>query len=119
MAVAKLEDPYETLGVSRAATQDEIRSAYRKLAKQHHPDLNPGNARAEERFKKVSGANELLSDPIKRGRFDRGEIDAGGQEQAPGPSYREHAEGESGRRYSRAGPEASEGNAAARNDIFG
>ena len=117
--MAKLEDPYQTLGVSRAATQDDIRSAYRKLAKQHHPDLNPGNTKAEERFKKVSAANELLSDPIKRGRFDRGEIDAGGQEQASGPSYREHAEGESGRRYSRSGPEASEWNTEDLNDIFG
>lgn len=115
----KLEDPYKTLGVSRSATQDDIRSAYRKLAKQYHPDLNPGNVEAEDRFKTVSAANELLSDPIKRGRFDRGEIDAGGQEHARGPSYRNHAEQESGRRYSRQGPEASEWNTEDFGDIFG
>jgi DnaJ-class molecular chaperone len=96
-----LEDPYVTLGVPRDATPEAIRSAYRKLAKQHHPDLNPGNAKAEETFKAISAANALLSDPEKRGKFDRGEIDASGQEQAP-PSYRHHAEGEHGRRYSRA-----------------
>jgi DnaJ-class molecular chaperone len=89
--------------VPRDASQDDIRAAYRKLAKQHHPDLNPGNAKAEERFKAISAANALLSDPEKRGKFDRGEIDASGQERAPQYSYREHAEGQHGRRYSRAG----------------
>ena len=98
MALANLEDPYQTLGVARTATQGEIRSAFRKLAKQHHPDLNPGNLKSEERFKKVSAANELLSDPEKRGRFDRGEIDASGQEKAAEPSYRDYADAETGRR---------------------
>jgi len=119
MALAKLEDPYEILGVSRAATQDDIRRAYRNLAKQHHPDLNPGNIEAEEHFKKVSAANGLLSDPVKRGQFDRGEIDAGGQQQAPGPSYRDYADKESGRRYSGASAGASEWNTDDLNDIFG
>jgi DnaJ-class molecular chaperone len=100
-----LEDPYKILGVPRDASQDDIRAAYRKLAKQHHPDLNPGNAKAEERFKAISAANALLSDPEQRGKFDRGEIDASGQERAPQYSYREHAEGAHGRRYSRAGPQ--------------
>jgi DnaJ-class molecular chaperone len=98
-----LEDPYKALGVPRDASQDDIRAAYRKLAKQHHPDLNPGNSKAEEKFKAISAANALLSDPEKRGKFDRGEIDASGQERAPQYSYREHAEGEHGGRYSRAG----------------
>jgi DnaJ-class molecular chaperone len=98
-----LDDPYKTLGVSRDASQDDIRSAYRNLAKKHHPDLNPGNAQAEERFKTISAANELLSDTEKRGQFDRGEIDAAGREQAPHSSYRDYAEGAPGRRYGRAG----------------
>jgi DnaJ-class molecular chaperone len=101
-----LEDPYTVLGVPRDASQDDIRAAYRKLAKQHHPDLNPGNAKAEEKFKEISAANALLSDPETRGKFDRGEIDASGQERAPQYSYREHAEGARGRRYSRAGAHA-------------
>jgi DnaJ-class molecular chaperone len=100
-----LEDPYQTLGVARDASQDDIRTAYRKLAKQHHPDLNPGNAKAEERFKTISAANELLSDPEKRKKFDRGEIDAAGQERAPQPTYREYADAAQGRRYGTAGPQ--------------
>lgn len=117
--MANLDDPYNTLGVARAATPDDIRRAYRKLAKQHHPDLNPGNAASEERFKKISAANELLSDPDKRARFDRGEIDAGGQEQAQGPSYRDYADNAAGRRYSRGGPEAAEWNSEDISDMFG
>ena len=114
-----MEDPYKTLGVSRDASQEDIRRAYRKLAKQHHPDLNPGNAKAEERFKTVSAANELLSDPEKRGRFDRGEIDGARRERAPQPSYRHYAEGEPGRRYGRTGPQPEEWSAEDLNDIFG
>jgi DnaJ-class molecular chaperone len=114
-----VEDPYEVLGVPRDATPDDIRRAYRKLAKQHHPDLNPGNAEAEARFKTVSVANELLSDPIERGRFDRGEIDAAGQERPPEPSYRDFAESEAGRRYSRAGAEAGGWRDEDFADIFG
>lgn len=117
--MANLDDPYKTLGIARSATADDIRKAYRKLAKEHHPDLNPGNTPAEERFKKVSSANELLSDPEKRGRFDRGEIDAGGQEQARGPSYRDYADNEAGRRYSRGGPDAAEWNSEDISDMFG
>lgn len=78
-----MEDPYETLGVARSATQADIQTAYRKLAKLHHPDLNPGKPSAEDRFKAISVANALLSDPEKRARFDRGEIDAAGAERPP------------------------------------
>jgi DnaJ-class molecular chaperone len=74
------QDPYRELGVARGATADEIRKAFRKLAKQHHPDANPGNAASEERFKRVSAAFDLLGDPDKRRRFDAGEIDADGRE---------------------------------------
>lgn len=88
-----MDDPYETLGVPRDASHEDIRRAYRNLAKKHHPDLNPGNAKAEERFKSVSVANELLSDPEKRGQFDRGEIDATGQDRPQQTSYRDYAEG--------------------------
>ena len=98
-----MQNPYETLGVPRDASQDAIRAAYLKLAKQHHPDLNPGNAKAEDAFKTIAAANDILSDTERRGKFDRGEIDASGQEQAPRPFYRDHADGEAGRRYSRPG----------------
>jgi DnaJ-class molecular chaperone len=73
-------DPYQELGVARGASADEIRKAFRKLAKQHHPDANPGNKAAEERFKLVSGAFDILGDPDKRKKFDAGEIDADGRE---------------------------------------
>lgn len=95
-----MPSPYEVLGVKPNASADEIRKAYRKLAKQHHPDLHPGDAAAEQRFKDISAANALLSDPEKHARFDRGEIDASGAEQQPErPYYRRHAEGAEGGRY--------------------
>jgi DnaJ-class molecular chaperone len=72
-------DPYRTLNVPRDADQAAIKQAYRKLAKMLHPDRNPGSARAEQRFKEVSQAYDLLSDPVKRAKYDRGEIDADGR----------------------------------------
>ncbi len=75
-----MRDPYDVLGVPRDADADTIKKAYRKLAKQYHPDLNPGDAGIERKFKDVSVAHDLLSDPEKRARFDRGEIDASGAE---------------------------------------
>jgi DnaJ-class molecular chaperone len=71
------------LGVSRRATDDEIRKAFRKLAKASHPDVNPGNATAAERFKKITAANDILSDPDKRRQYDAGEIDAKGDPRRP------------------------------------
>jgi DnaJ-class molecular chaperone len=92
------QTPYEVLGVKSDASPDEIRSAYRKLAKQLHPDLNPGKPEAEARFKQVTGAYDLLSDADKRARYDRGEIDESGTER-PRYSYRPHAEGAEGWKY--------------------
>jgi DnaJ-class molecular chaperone len=81
--------PYEILGVKQDATQDQIRAAYRRLAKKLHPDLNPGDRTAEEKFKAVSAAYDLLGDPEKRSRFDRGEIDATGTERRAERYYRD------------------------------
>ena len=77
-----MNDPYKTLGVSRTADQAEIKSAYRKLAKKYHPDLNPGDADVERRFKDVSAAYDVLVDSAKRAKFDRGEFDAGGRDRS-------------------------------------
>jgi DnaJ-class molecular chaperone len=85
------DDPYKTLGVTKAASGADIQKAYRRLAKKLHPDLNPGNKQAEEQFKDVSAAYDLLGDPEKRARFDRGEIDASGAERPERRFYREYA----------------------------
>ncbi len=78
-----MADPYATLGVSRSATEKDIKSAYRKLAKELHPDRNKDNPKAAERFSQVTQAYDLLSDKDKRARFDRGEIDADGNPANP------------------------------------
>lgn len=94
-----MNDPYQVLGVPRTASQDEIKQAYRKLAKKLHPDLNPGNQKVEQQFKDVSAAYDLLSDSEKRARFDRGEIDASGAERPNRSYYRTYAETGQGAKY--------------------
>ena len=85
-----MKDLYEVLGVQKTANEAAIRAAYRKLAKRHHPDLNPDKPEAAERFKEINTANDILSDPEKRARYDRGEIDAAGNEKPPEhPYYRD------------------------------
>ncbi|HEY9566685.1 MAG TPA: J domain-containing protein, partial [Thalassobaculum sp.] len=81
-----MTDPYKTLGVARTADQAAIKAAYRKLAKKYHPDLNPGDPDIERRFKEVSAAYDVLGDPDKRARFDRGELDQEGRDRA-GPGF--------------------------------
>jgi DnaJ-class molecular chaperone len=78
-----MADPYATLGVARSAGEDEIKKAYRKLAKELHPDRNKDNPKASERFSQVTQAYDLLTDKDKRARFDRGEIDGDGNPAAP------------------------------------
>ncbi len=97
-----MADPYQTLGVAKAATEDEIRKAYKKLAKKHHPDLNPGDKEAENRFKDISAAYSLLNDPEKKRAFDAGEIDESGAPKAERRFYRDFADAGAGYRYGRA-----------------
>ncbi len=89
------KDLYAILGVKRTASNDEIRRAYRKLAKDLHPDQNKNDKKSEEQFKKVSAAFAVLGNPEKRKRYDAGEIDAMGNERA-NPFYREYAGGGQG-----------------------
>jgi DnaJ-class molecular chaperone len=84
-------NPYEVLGVAPTASSADIQKAYRKLAKKLHPDLNPGDKAAEEKFKEVTAAYDLLGDAEKRKRFDAGEIDAAGAERPQQRFYRDYA----------------------------
>jgi len=114
------EDLYSELGVAKTASADKVTKAYRKLAKKLHPDLNPGDKEAEDRFKKISHAYSILKDPDKRGQYDRGEIDASGQERPEARYYREHAGGPDGARYhSSAGYEDMGGFGDIFGDVFG
>ena len=97
-----MADPYSTLGVARTASEKEIKSAYRKLAKELHPDRNQDNPKAAERFSHVTNAYDLLSDKAKRGQFDRGEIDAEGN---PANPFAGMGGGLGGGRGARGGPQ--------------
>jgi DnaJ-class molecular chaperone len=88
-----MKDPYETLGVARSATLKEIKAAFKKLARNFHPDLHPGDKEAEAKFKDISAANDLLKDEDTRRRFDAGEIDASGAERPQERFYRDFAAG--------------------------
>lgn len=109
------DDPYKALGVQKTATQDEIKKAYRKLVKQLHPDLHPGDLDKQSEFLAVSAANDLLSDPETRKRFDAGEIDASGQERQERQFYRHYADQDAGRRYD---PEPGIGGFESASDLF-
>src|SRR5512134_3351518 len=110
------EDLYSIIGVAKTAKAEDITKAYRKLAKKLHPDLNPGDKAAEEKFKKITAAYDIIGDEEKRGRYDRGEIDASGQETPQQRYYREYAGGDEGARYrSSAGYE----DIGAFSDLFG
>jgi DnaJ-class molecular chaperone len=94
-----VRNPYEVLGVAPTASASDIQKAYRKLAKKLHPDLNPGDKAAEEKFKEAAGAYDLLGDADKRKRFDNGEIDATGAEQPQHRFYRDFATADDGHPY--------------------
>jgi DnaJ-class molecular chaperone len=97
-----MANPYETLGVAPSASQDDIRKAYRKAAKETHPDLNPGKPEAEKRFKEINAAYDIVGDEEKRKRYDAGEIDETGAERQPERHfYREYAEADPDMRYRR------------------
>jgi DnaJ-class molecular chaperone len=86
-----MQDPYATLGVKKTATADDIKNAYRGLAKKFHPDLNPGNKEAEHKFKDINAANEILSTKENRAKFDRGEWgQAEGAASSGGSGHRRH-----------------------------
>jgi DnaJ-class molecular chaperone len=91
----RVRDPYEVLGVAKAASEDELKKAYRKLARELHPDVNPNDKKAEERFKEITAAYDFLSDQARRGQYDRGEIDPTGA--ARRRSGRAHGGGRGGR----------------------
>lgn len=89
-----MRDPYSVLGISRSASDEEIKKAYRALAKKYHPDLNPGKKDIEVKFKEVNAAHDILSDPAKRAKYDRGDLDQQGNERASASNayqqYRAH-----------------------------
>ncbi|SCB33300.1 DnaJ C-terminal domain-containing protein [Rhizobium multihospitium] len=94
-----MKNPYEVLGVSPTASASDIQSAYRKLAKKLHPDLNPGDKSAEDKFKEVAAAYDLVGDADKRKRFDAGEIDETGAERSQHHYYRDFAHSDGGHPY--------------------
>ncbi len=90
------QNPYDILGVGKDATEQEIKSAHRKLVKKYHPDLNPSDKKAGEKFQQINAAYELLKDKDKRAAFDRGEIDMQGNPTQQYNYYRDYADGGAG-----------------------
>jgi DnaJ-class molecular chaperone len=116
-----MADPYEILGVARDAKQDDIRSAFRRLAKQNHPDLHPGDKAAEDRFKDIGAAYGIVGDEAKRALFDSGKIDASGADiyqPPPRESYREHAEAGPAFKYDRPWGAAGAASGGIDDDLF-
>jgi DnaJ-class molecular chaperone len=91
-----MRDPYDVLGVPKGADLKDVKKAYRKLARQHHPDLHPGDSSAEEKFKEISAAYDFLSEAERKAKYDRGEIDAAGAPKMDRRFYRDFAEGAPG-----------------------
>lgn len=114
-------NPYVVLGLAPTASDADIRAAFRKLAKQHHPDRNPGDKRAEDKFKEISAAFDILGDSDRRRKFDRGEIDEDGRERAPQFHYRPGGPGQAGGPFGggpRPGAAGDPGEFADLGDIF-
>lgn len=109
------DDLYKVLGVARTASKLDIRTAYRNLAKQFHPDLHPGDKKSEEMFKKISAANEILGNKETRAKYDQGERNASEAKKAE-PSYRNYADGHGAFRYHQGSAGADYGNFS---DLFG
>lgn len=96
-----MRNPYDVIGVKPTATQDEIKNAYRKLAKKHHPDLNPNNKANEEKFKEITHAYDLIGSAENRAKFDKGELDeAAAAQEAASRQYYTHTQGGPEARYS-------------------
>ncbi|MCX5579574.1 DnaJ C-terminal domain-containing protein [Kaistia terrae] len=114
-----MRDPYQVLGVEKKATAAEVKKAFRRLAKKHHPDQNPDDSKAQEKFSEINSAYEILSDEEKRGQFDRGEIDAEGKPKFQGfdPRTAGTGDGRGGFRWSSGGGGAGADDIL--NDIFG
>lgn len=94
-----MRNPYEVLGLAQSASQDEVKTAYRNLAKELHPDMNPGDTIVEQRFKEVTAAYEMLSDPQKRAQFDRGEVNADGSPRMDRSFHRSFNDGGGGAEF--------------------
>jgi DnaJ-class molecular chaperone len=113
------DDPYAVLGVKRDAAQADIQKAYRRLAKKYHPDINPGNAKAESQFKEIAGAYDVLGDVAKRKRFDNGEIDSQGADRPRQRPYRDYADSGANPYTSSAGFSDFDGTDDLFSEIFG
>jgi DnaJ-class molecular chaperone len=126
-----MQNPYEVLGVSKSASAKDIKAAYRKLAKKHHPDQNPNDAKAKDRFAALNQAYEIVGDEKNRGAFDRGEIDEAGKQRFQGfegaaggdpfAGFRSGGQGPRGQRFEfrSNGGDPFGGNTDIFNEIFG